>query len=354
VPLAGLLISIMLHPSRPPPGTWGLEQLWAGPRPAWPAQSWPSRPPLYIVGLPRTGTTMLHRLLAADPAGRPLRYWEASYPVRTPQRFGTPSAEGVRRAAAVTMINRVNGLAPYLKGIHEIDPLGPEECYLLLANTFISYGYPLQWDCAAYLEWLDTRTASDWTEVYRHYLATLRTLEGGRHDRHWVLKCPLHAAQVGVLRSLVPSAIYVQTYRDPREVVGSLCSLSAALMSLGSDRLDMKAIGLRALKHLSVQAQASLEACSQCPDDVVATHFKTLIRDPLSTVRAIYDRAGLPLSGEAVAAMNAWLARNPQGRHGPHRYSLTDFGLTERQVLDAFGDYLLVERSLDPALPKNR
>jgi hypothetical protein len=249
----------------------------------------------------------------------------------------------------VSAVNWVYRNAPYLKGIHEIDPLGPEECYLLLANTFVSYSYPLQWNCPAYLEWLGTRTEADWIEVYRHYLATLRTLECGRDDRHWVLKCPLHAPRLGVLRALVPRAVYVQTYRDVREVVGSLCSLTAALMSLGSDAVDLKAIGRRALDTLAVQAQASVEAAARYPDDVISIHYKTLTRDPLATVRALYERAGLTVTVEAETALNAWLVGNPQGRHGRHRYSLADFGLTEREVLDAFGDYMDVERHLAPA-----
>lgn len=326
-----------------------LEQVWGGPRPTWPSGNWPARPPLFVVGLPRTGTTLLHRLLAADPAGRPLTYWESSFPVRVPRRSGMPFAEAARRQAAVSAVDWVYRSAPYLKGIHEIDPLGPEECYCLLGNTFVSYGYPLQWDCPAYLEWLGGRTEADWTEVYRHYLATLRTLEGDRHDRHWVLKCPLHAPRLDVLHSVVPRAVYVQTYRDVREIVGSLCSLTAALMSLGSDAVDLKAIGRRALDTLALQAQASVEAAARYPDDVISIHYKALVRDPLTAVRAIYERAGLPVTVEAEAAMNAWLVGNPQGRHGRHRYVLADFGLTEREVLHAFGDAVAVERSLAPA-----
>jgi hypothetical protein len=326
-----------------------LEQVWGGPRPVWPAGPWPAKPPLYIVGMPRTGTTMLHRLLAADPAGRPLMFWESYSPVRTPQRSAAPHSEVARQQMAVKAVDLLYRNAPYLKEIHEVEALGPEECYYLLANTFVSYSFPLQWSCPEYLEWLGQRTEADWIEVYRHYLATLRTLEGKGTDRHWVLKCPLHAPRLGVLRSLVPSAVCVQTYRDVREIVGSLCSLNAALISMGTDRLDMKAIGRDALRTLAMQARASVEASIQYPESVVFVHYKSLVKDPLTTVRAIYERAGLQLTPQAEAAMKTWLASHPQGRHGRHQYSLADFGLTEREVLDAFGEYMEVERRLAPA-----
>ncbi len=326
-----------------------LEQVWGGARPAARPDAWPEKPPLYLVGMPRTGTTLLQRMLAADPSARPLLFWEAYYPVRTPTRFGAPRSAATRQRVAVAATRWLYQNAPYVRGIHEVEPLGPEECYFLLSNTLVSYSLSTQWYCPSYADWLQERTEADWVEVYKHYLATLRTLEGDMRGRHWVLKCPLHAPRLGTLSRLVPNAIFIQTYRDASELVPSMCSLAAALISLGSDAWDPREIGQKALQVLAAQSAQSVRAGAELADRVVSVHYKSLIKDPLGTIRAIYDRAGMPLTAAAETAMKGWLASNPQGRHGQHHYTLADFGLTEPQVQEAFREYTAMERSLAPA-----
>jgi len=326
-----------------------LEQAWGGARPPAAGPGWPARPPLYLVGLPRTGTTLLHKLLSADPRARALLFWESMFPLRLTMSGANATSVAARQARATQIVQLINRLAPGLSSIHAVDPTGPEECYLLLANTFHSYSFPLEWPVRDYYHWLSARTSADWLACYEHYLATLRTLPMPGEDRHWVLKCPFHAPRVNTLAQLVPNAIFIQTYRDIREVVGSTCSLSAAMRSIVTDHWSPGEIGSEVLETLGKYSQESVAAASRQAARVISIHYKDLVRDPLGVVRQIYERVGLAWDDSVATPMRAWLEANPQGRHGRHRYALEDYGLSSSQVTAVCAAYEDVERSLVPS-----
>jgi hypothetical protein len=324
-----------------------LEEAWEAATPGPGDLLQPARPPLVIVGMHRTGTTLLHRLMAAAPAARPLLYWESFFPVMVPMTMpGNRSAE-VRRERAVASVDLVRRLVPALAGIHETDPNGPEECHWLSMASLVTHAFSMQWRVAAYRDWLDGRSESGWEQAYREHLALLHLLDGGMMDRHWVLKCPLHAPRVETLASLLPTAIFVQTYRDIREVAGSLCSLTTAMRSGFSDVYDPVADGRDVAHALARDTRAAVQAAARHPRRVIHVHYKSLVTDPVATVRGIHERAGLPWSAETEAAMHRTIANNPRGRHGGHRYSLTDFGLTEAGLLDTCPEYVAMERRLN-------
>lgn len=323
-----------------------MEEIWGGPEPRNSDLLRPARPPIFIVGLPRTGTTALHKLLAADPAARTLPLWEAAFPVMVPTRAADRRSAAARQAAAVRTVAQMKQVAPQLAGIHELDPFGAEECYWLLVNSVADYIFAVRWRVPGYERFLDALDESAWDGIYREYLGVLRVLDGGQTDRHWVFKYPFHAPRIGTLARLVPQAIFVQTYRDVGEVVGSFCSLLSTVRAISSDTVDPPGDGADTLRLLARFAGQSEAVAAGVEDRVVRVHYKKLLADPLAVIREIYERAGIAWTPAGAAAMARWVAENPQGRHGRHRYSLEQFGLDETGVRSACAAYDAQERFL--------
>lgn len=326
-----------------------MEEIWGGPEPTTADLLHPARPPIFIVGMPRTGTTALHKLLAADPAARTLPLWEAAFPVMVPTRDAARRTAAARQAAAVHTFTQMKRVAPELSGIHELDPFGADECHWLLVNTVADYIFHVRWRVPEYERFLAGLAESEWDSIYREYLGTLRLLDGGQTDRHWVFKHPFHAPRIGTLARLVPDAIFVQTYRDVGEVVGSFCSLVSTMRGISSDTVDPRGDGADTLRLLARFAGESEAAAARVEDRVVRIHYKTLLADPLAVIRKIYERAGIAWTSAGAAAMTGWLAEHPQDRHGRHRYSLEQFGLDDRHVRSACAAYDAQERTLAAA-----
>lgn len=327
-----------------------LEQRWNAGAPSDSDLLRPSRPPVFIVGLHRTGTTLLQRLLAADPAARPLVYWESSAPLLAVNKNRMELSADARRKKEDATLAAVQKLVPYLDGIHETQVDGPEECYWLLMASLVTRAFGMQWRVPGYEAWLDTLTEADWVAAYRHYLALLRHLDAGMTDRHWVLKCPLHAERISTLSELLPQAVFVQTYRDIRESTGSLCSLTAALRAMGSDTWDPVGDGRDVLASITRSSRTAAVATAAIPDRVINVHYRDLVADPIAAVHTIYERAGLPWTAAAEHAMREQLAGPRRG--GPrHRYALADFGLNEAEVIAACPEYVEAERRLAAASP---
>lgn len=328
-----------------------LEEAWGtgGPRPNDLLR--PARPPIFIVGMHRTGTTLLHKLMASDPTARPLLYWESAYPLMAPIKSPGNRSAAVRRQSGIRTVAATNRLAPYLASIHEADPTGPEECHWLTMASLVTHAFPMQWRVRSYTDWLEERSESDWKRAYAEYLSLLGLLDGGMTDRHWLLKCPLHAPRLATLATLLPTAIFVQTYRDIREVTGSLCSLTMAMRSVSTDVWDPAADGRDVAAALARDTRAAIDAAEQHRERVIHVHYKSLLRNPIAAIRGIYAQAGMAWSTAAESGMQQWLAENPQGRHGRHRYSLADFAISESALLESCADYVAKEQSLACVIP---
>jgi hypothetical protein len=254
-----------------------------------------------------------------------------------------------RRHAAIDSLAVVRKIVPYLDGIHETEAEGPEECYWLLMASLITYSYAMQWRVGRYRDWLDTLTEDQWDGAYREYLAILHILDGGTADRHWVLKCPLHAPRVDTLARLLPDAIFVQTYRDIRESTASLCSLTAALRAMSSDTWDPTGDGRDVLAGLARSSRAAIEAASRHPDRMIDVHYHDLVRDPVGTAHHIYERAGLSWTAEIEAGMRRQMATGRRAGTRRHQYSLDDFGLTESDIMVACPEYIDTEQRMAAA-----
>jgi hypothetical protein len=288
----------------------------------------PVRAPLIVCGLPRSGTTLLHRLLelADDAAGLP--FWQLVDPMpgRGPDR---------RRALAETSLGRLQRVVPLsLDAQHLVRADLADECGHLLRTAYLG---PMPWQLPVH-GWLDWSMRQDSTPAYRVWAAYLAQLEPP--GKRLVLKDPFHAAHLLPLLTVCPDAAIVQTHRDPVQVLPSfhkLCTTMHAVLTPSFDlprTVEAHTTWLTWLLDRNAAALASLP-----PRRVIDIDYHSLVTDPIATVAHIHDTLGLPLTEGHVRRMHSWLSENGQRRHGENPYSLEAFGQKPEQVAERFQAY---------------
>ena len=288
--------------------------------------------PVVVTGLPRTGTTLLHNLLACDPDHRVLRFWEALHPV--PPGAGGPPAEALQ-AQAERWLESFYRLVPEFRAIHGATATGPEECDALLQNTFASQHFDDMFDAREYSEWLAHAPLAD---EYAHYALQLRALSSD--GTTWALKSPSHLGHLDALMAALPGVTVVVCHRHPHRAVASYASLVHALRRAYSDDVSPEVVGRQAMDRGAVAMRRATEVRSAAGDAAfVDVDYRDLVRDPISVVAGVYEQRGRRLRPEAEERMRQWLVANPQHKHGAHRYDLAGFGLTASEVDAAFAGY---------------
>jgi hypothetical protein len=286
--------------------------------------------PVVVTGLPRTGTTLLHNLLALDPGHRVLRFWEALHPV--PAGAGGPAAETLQ-AQAERWLESFRRLVPEFQAIHRATATGPEECDALLQNSFASQHFDDMFDASDYSAWL---AEAPLLAEYRHYALQLRVLSD--QGCRWALKSPSHLGHLDALLAALPGATVVLCHRHPYEAVASYASLIATLRRAYSETVDPVVVGRQALIRTATAMRRATDARRSAGEAAfVDVPYETLVGDPVAAVAAVYRR---PLDAGVERRIREWVQAHPQHRHGPHRYDLARFGLTEGDVDAAFGDYM--------------
>jgi hypothetical protein len=290
------------------------------------------QPLIVVVGLPRTGTTLLHTLLGCDPEALVLPFWQLRRPYPIPRRRLDRAAR-IMRAAAMARLAR--SMAPRLRDIHPVSALRPEEDVFLFRDTGM-LAVPVT--APGYLGWLQ---ATDPTPGYRSYRRHLQAVLADRPGRRLVLKSPFHLGQLAALLAEVPEAVVVWTHRDPTVALASWCSLAAVLASAASDQVDLGALGRRWLEFWATELDRALAARTATdPARVHDVGYQALVADPLGEVERLYGRLGLELSVGARRRMIRWIGRHHhRGRGRPHRYALADFGLDPAVVDRCFARY---------------
>lgn len=283
------------------------------------------RRPLVIVGLPRTGTSILHELLAQDPANRVPMTWEVMHPWPPPERatFDTDP----RIARVERHLGGVDRLIPGFKRMHPMGATLPQECVALTAHDFASMLFSTTHHLPTYDAWLD---GTDLRWVYAAHRRQLQYLAWRCPADRWVLKSPGHLWALEALLAVYPDARIVQTHRDPLKVVASLTSLVTLLRGMASDRIDSGAIAREWTAKLATGLERTMDVRARgvlAPAQVFDVHFSELVGDEIGMVRRIYDYFGLGLTPDAEARMQRFLAANPADKHGAHRYTLAAAGL---------------------------
>ena len=293
--------------------------------------------PLFIVGFPRTGTTILFNLLGQDPANRPPRGWEVQFPNPPPEPATYTSDPRIQKAEKY--FGQMDTMAPALPSIHEVGAELPQECMPILAETFLSPQAGIIYNIPSYQKWVDAQSAAPAYTYHRHFLQHLQSRY--MKDR-WVLKSPVHLATLDALLDEYPDARLVFTHRDPAKTIPSLGSLMYTLRGIVTDSADARAVGREqfhwwadAMDHATEVRARHRDKAAQFMD----LHFEEVVTDPVAAVRRIYERFDIPWSLEAGQAMRAFLEKNPRGKHGTHRYALEDFGLELAEVRERFAAY---------------
>lgn len=298
------------------------------------------RSPMYLTGLPRTGTSALFNLLATDPAARPLLTWEGMCPdpldpaIR--ERLG-PDQPDPRLEAVRAAVERDRQRDPDFDRIHFARADGPEECVLLLAYTFCDVQMGIEPLLSPYREWFQ---AQDLHASYAYYADLLRLLDWQRPGERWLLKSPAHLWALDVLLETFPDACIVWTHRDPLEILPSYCSMVAALMGIREAR-DPKQLGPVVLEYLARSLERGLAARTRCPAErFLDVDYRDLVSEPLATAERIYRSFGLELGAAARTALERHAGENPQHKHGTHRYSLEEYGLSAEAVRARLAAYV--------------
>ena len=287
----------------------------------------PIERPLYILGFPRTGTTLLHNLLSCDPASRWLRLWEGLYPAPAPESLD----DDPRVAKSKEFVTGFEKIAPLLASAHKLNATGPEECLWLIEHTFADFIFELRANIPSYSRWLSEHEAEPvW---YLYYRRQLQMLSWKCRGSHWVCKAPRHLSGLSGLLSVFPDARIVQTHRSAESVLPSICSLCEITRSAASNLVDKEAIGKHWHQRLLEVGIRSAEVRSASDaEQFIDVQYNDLVTDPIGTVHRIYEHHGYSYSDSFENRMKLWLADNRQYKHGPHRYSLEEFGLDAEVV----------------------
>ncbi len=292
------------------------------------------RTPIVVLGLPRTGTTLLHELLHRDPANRSLMRWEAldSVPPPDAASFDQDPRIEASRAASEAM----NALSPDFQAIHYEAPDGPTECVALLSQEFRSLLWAVVANVPSYTRWM---LDADPRPAYAYHHEVLQLLQSHAPGR-WALKTPHHALFLETLLAEYPDARLVMTHRDPVTVVTSCCSLARTLGGTFSD-VDHTADLARTWTHVAAEiTDRAMDFRDRHGDEqIVDVTYDELVADPIGTVRGVLDHFGEPLSPAAATAMRQYLARDPHRGFAPHRYTPAEVGLDPEQVRHRFGAY---------------
>jgi hypothetical protein len=295
----------------------------------------PIRRPLFILGLPRTGTTALHALLAQDPSNQVLEYWLGAAPGPRPPRDAW--ARDPRFKAAAQGLRFTYFLDPGLRAIHDLTPDGPDECRHLLLQCFTDDTFDSNATIPSYTAWYARR---DMRASYAWHRDALALIGSTSPERRWVLKYPAHLAHLHVLLETYPDACIVQTHRDPARVLPSLCSLVTGWRAIHEGAVDRAAVSRWQVEMWAGRIEHAMRVRRQHDSRRFCDlPFRTVSDDPLGAVRRIYDRFDFELSPQAEARMRAWIAAHPRERHGAHQYRAEDFGLVPAEVSARFRGY---------------
>ncbi len=294
----------------------------------------PIEAPVFIIGLPRTGTTLLHGLMSEDADSRVPRTWEVMYPAAYPN---TPEGNAAARKQTASRLQWANRLVPQFRKIHPIAPDLPQECIAITAPVFMSIQFHTTHNVPGYEDWFERDSQRLAYAFHRRLLQHLQTRNPGRR---WVLKAPGHLFALEALLAEYPDARIIQTHRDPLRVMASMASHATVLRRAFSDTADPVEIATDWSNRWASALDSFLAVRDRSnPQSFLDVSYEQIESAPFDTVAGIYRFLDWDFSPAAQAAMQRFLAANPKNKHGVHRYSLAQYGLNRAHELERFGAY---------------
>jgi len=293
--------------------------------------------PIFITGLPRSGTTFLHALLAQDPACRAPQVWEVMHPSPPPETASYQSDPRIARTRKE--LSWIEILMPDFDKCHTIEACLPQECIAMTDHSFLSYVFESMYFVTSYRSWHDRQDKRPAYETHRRFLQHLQWRCPGAP---WVLKAPSHLMALESLFAVYPDAQVVLTHRDPLKVLPSCASFAKVLRAPFTGSIDLKALGAEVSRRWTDSADLVTRLRSeqkQLQGNFFDVNYPELIRDPMAVVSGIYRHFDRELTPEAETAMRRFVEQNPKDKKGAHLYSLEEFGLDPARERDNFRSY---------------
>jgi hypothetical protein len=292
--------------------------------------------PIFVIGLPRAGTTFFHNLLSADPVNRSPLTWEIMYPSPPPEEESYDTDP--RIAQALEAMAFEGFMAPDLLAIHPFDALRPEECNFFWELSFITVNYAAWWDVPNYNKLV---YSTDFTGVYEEERELLQLLQSRRRRDRWVLKTPAHIAWMDQLASVFPDALFVQCHRDPAKIIPSLSNNLTVWRKTFSDQVKPSDFGMMEHQAEGLRKLAAMRRQPGMSARFYDAHYVDVQRDPLAVLRGCYQKFGVDFTPQREASVRAWMDEDRASHaKGPkHAYALQDFGLDLGEIDRVYADY---------------
>jgi len=293
--------------------------------------------PVFLTGLPRSGTTYFQYLFDRDDRFRLIRTWEANRP--SPPPAVDPASVGDRIAAQIELDRRTHGMIENYDAMHLTDPTGSEECHHFLAQSFAAVGFHNFLNVPGFFD--HVMGAADLTTTYRIHKRQLQLLQWRAPQRRWALKYPNHVIAMDSILAVYPDARFVMTHRDPVQILASISKLSHALRDprraggsdphvVGRQMFDFIARHIDRIMQFTAGPHASR---------VIHVDYYRLLDDPMLEIERVHDRLGIDTPAQVREAVTRWRAENPKGKRGSNPYALGDYGLDRAEVEARFAPY---------------
>lgn len=299
-------------------------------------------PPVIILGLPRTGTTMLQRLLSTDPRFIPTRWYEVRFPVPDPD-WDFVEAHDARIPRAQAEVAAMIEADPEVLAIHPLDALAPDEDLMLLENAFLSSVPGSQANLPSYNAFYERDDGRISTREHRRMLQLLqwqRRRAGNAVDgKPWLLKAPAHMFIFEAMRATYPGARFILSHRDPLACIPSISSLYQSFWRVSSDSADPAECGRYTAHYYGAALDRTIAAARQEPERFLDLEYEDLMKRQDEVLERIYAFLGWPIGPETRAGFARWRAENPRDRRKPHHYRIEDFGLTRAGLAAAYAAY---------------
>ena len=293
--------------------------------------------PIVIVGLPRTGSTMTHRLLASDPRHTAMLWWEGRHPAMLKDEVrGKPEK---RMEMGKAEVEAVMQASPEALTIHPWDYKGADEEILLLEHTFFSTVPESFMRLPSYSKWVESQDHIHAYAQLKKMLQYLQWQNPGREKKRWVLKSPHHLGFIDKLLKIFPDSKVIQTHRDPLKTIPSFCSMCANLFEPLTNSFDKNEIGHHWAHKLAKVLNHCMEVSNANNDNFLNLEFSKMIKDPILEMNEVYTFIGEDFTDQAENAMKAWKEEN-QHEMGAHQYSLEEFGIESSFIDEYFSKYI--------------
>jgi hypothetical protein len=297
----------------------------------------PIERPIFITGLPRSGTTFLHKLLAEDRTNHVPRVWQLihPYPVATNRRRPDRRRQRVDR-----QLRLFQKLVPEFRRLHPIDAASPQECTEITAHLFASLRFDMTYCIPSYRRWLDEAGHLDAYRFHRRFLQHLQYQAGGAG--RWVLKCPDHVFALDVIRAVYPDARIVFVHRDPFRALISVARLTEVLRRPFTRHFNREGLGREQSERWLAASELMIAAADRQPfaEPIFHVHHRDLVDNPLGAVEALYRHFGLSLAAEAAARIARTVATNPNGGYATNHYRFADYGLDAAAERERYARYM--------------